>query len=497
MKLIGKMKTNCVRIILLCLMTMVVGASAACSCTETGGPDAGQEPGSGGEEPGGGSQDGELHEGLLTPDMESELRDYFSDVLTAEFSDEIERFGDKSELELKYAEDNAGLVWKAWKDANDDFAEEKLIDVGPLSQGVSGRWTLPSGLEPSAVMPYYFGSKGVKPEEGWPLFLYMHGSGDKDGEWATGLTLCREFEDAPSLYFIPQIPNEGEWYRWWQKSKQYAWEKLLRLAFVSGEVNPDRVYFFGISEGGYGSQRLASFYADYLAGAGPMAGGEPLKNAPAENCANIAFSLRTGADDTGFGRNTLTGYTSEEFDRLEQKHPGLYVHNIELIPGYGHAINYYLTTPWLADYVRNPWPKYFCWENYEMDGRYRDGFYNVQVLERSNPDMSMRTVYEMTVSGNAVNMSVQNVAYETTETMNGIEMKFSKTYSPVTSGKFRIYLNSHLVDLSQPVTVRVNGETAFEGMVEPRLDMMAESCALFGDPQRVFPCGVDIDMSEL
>lgn len=173
------------------------------------------------------------------------------------------------------------------------------------------------------------------------------------------------------------------------------------------------------------------------------------------------------------------------------------MHDIELIPGYGHAINYYLTTPWLADYVRNPWPKYFCWENYEMDGRYRDGFYNVQVLERSNPDMSMRTVYEMTVSGNAVNMSVQNVAYETTETMNGIEMKFSKTYSPVTSGKFRIYLNSHLVDLSQPVTVRVNGVTAFEGMVEPRLDMMAESCALFGDPCRVFPCGVDIDMSVL
>lgn len=497
MKLIGKMKTNCVRIILLCLMTMVVGASAACSCTETGGPDAGQEPGSGGEEPGGGSHEGELHEGLLTPDMESELRDYFSDVLTAEFSDEIERFEDKSVLELKYAEDNAGLVWKAWKDANDDFVEEKLIDIGPLSQGVSGRWSLPSGLEPSAVMPYYFGTKGVKPEEGWPLFLYMHGSGDKDGEWSAGLTLCREFDDAPSLYFIPQIPNEGEWYRWWQKSKQYAWEKLLRLAFVLGEVNPDRVYFFGISEGGYGSQRLASFYADYLAGAGPMAGGEPLKNAPAENCANIAFSLRTGADDTGFGRNTLTGYTSEEFDRLEQKHPGLYVHNIELIPGYGHAINYYLTTPWLADYVRNPWPKYFCWENYEMDGRYRDGFHNIQVLERSNPDMSMRTVYEMTISGNVVNVSVRNVSYETTETMNGIEMKFSKTYGPVSSGRFRIYLNCHLVDLEQPVTVRVNGETAFEGKVGPRLDMMAESCALFGDPQRVFPCGVDIDMSEL
>ena len=55
-----------------------------------------------------------------------------------------------------------------------------------------------------------------------------------------------------------------------------------------------------------------------------MAGGEPLKNAPAENCAHIAFSLRTGADDRGFYRNILTGYVKEEFERLQGLHPGLY-----------------------------------------------------------------------------------------------------------------------------------------------------------------------------
>ena len=108
------------------------------------------------------------------------------------------------------------------------------------------------------------------PEGGYPLYLYMHGSGDKGQEWATGILLCQKFDDVPSAYFIPQIPNMGNYYRWWQKSKQFAWEKLLRLAFVSGNINPDKVYFFGISEGGYGSQRLASYYADYLAGAGPV-----------------------------------------------------------------------------------------------------------------------------------------------------------------------------------------------------------------------------------
>ena len=90
------------------------------------------------------------------------------------------------------------------------------------------------------------------------------------------------FQDEPRLYFIPQIPNEGQWYRWYQRSKQFAWERLLRQALLRSDVNPDKVYVFGISEGGYGSQRIASFYADYWAAAGPMAGGEPRKNAPAE-----------------------------------------------------------------------------------------------------------------------------------------------------------------------------------------------------------------------
>src|SRR3712207_9049605 len=73
--------------------------------------------------------------------------------------------------------------------------------------------TLFRSLEPDAVMPYYWGTKGEKPEKGYPLYLYMHGSGGKESEWATGLSICQRFADAPSVYFIPQIPNEGAYYR--------------------------------------------------------------------------------------------------------------------------------------------------------------------------------------------------------------------------------------------------------------------------------------------
>lgn len=195
------------------------------------------------------------------------------------------------------------MVWTAWCEANKGLQEEKLIAPDDLQQEKHSAWNLPTCLEPNATMPYYYGRKGASAENGAttkaPLFLYLHGSGPKQTEWANGIKLGQRFQDAPSIYFIPQIPNEGEYYRWWQLAKQYAWEKLIRQALASGEVDANRLYVFGISEGGYGSQRLASFYADYWAAAGPMAGGEPLKNAPVENCANIGFSFLTGADDRG------------------------------------------------------------------------------------------------------------------------------------------------------------------------------------------------------
>ena len=212
------------------------------------------------------------------------------------------------------------MVWSAWCEANRELQEEKLIKPESLQNGGRASWNLPQELEPNAVMPYYYGSKG-KADGKMPLFLYLHGSGPKEQEWQNGLILGNMFQDAPSLYFIPQIPNEGNYYRWWQLSKQFAWEKLIRQVLVDGAVDANRLYVFGISEGGYGSQRLASFYADYWAAAGPMAGGEPLKNAPVENCANMGFSFLTGADDTGFYRNILTHYTQVAFDSAQLVRP--------------------------------------------------------------------------------------------------------------------------------------------------------------------------------
>ena len=389
------------------------------------------------------------------------------------------------------------MVWEAWKQANLNFDEEKLIATTPIAEGNAGKWHLPESLEPNAIMNYYWGSKGEKSENGYSLFLYLHGSGHPDREWSNGFRFAQTFDDAPSIYFVPRIPNTGSWYRWYQRSKQFAWERLLRLAILSGEIDPNKIYFFGISEGGYGSQRLASFYADYLAGAGPMASGEPLKNAPVENCRNTTFSLLTGANDTGFGRNTLTRYTQEAFDKLAKQYPGNFINRIELIPDRGHSIDYTPTTPWLKQHTRNPHPKHVSWENFEMDGRYRKGFYNLAIVKRSNDDASSRTHYELIINDNNISLTVDLVTYETIERhSSGVEMKFSRTYTPATKGKVIIYLSPELIDLNKEITLTVNGKQTFKGRVEPELRHLVNSCATFFDPARLYPAAIEVDLQK-
>ena len=380
-------------------------------------------------------------------------------------------------------------VWTAWQEANARLDEPKLPDLLPLTADTKGALVLPDSLEPAATMDYYWGSKGGQPAAGWPVYIYLHGSGPRDREWSNGLKFATLFEDAPSAYFVPRIPNEGGYYRWWQRSKQWAWSWLLRQLMLDDRLDARKIYVFGISEGGYGSQRLASFYADYWAAAGPMAGGEPLKNAPAENCRNIGFSLLTGAEDTGFYRNELSALVQAAFDSLQALHPDAYRHRVELLPGQGHNFDYRPTTPWLRAFERNPWPRTFSWEDFEMDGWHRTGFYNLVVNRRPG---DLRTRYDVEISGNRIDLTISDVHYRTvrTDPKWGIELEFARTYTPATGGELTLYLDEHLVDLRQEVSVYVNGKQVYRGRVACSVGSMMESLATFYDRERIYPASI-------
>lgn len=374
-----------------------------------------------------------------------------------------------------------------------DVAEFRKLLTDSLSKANVITWTLPDSLEPNAKMNFYLGVKGDMPKDGYPVFLYLHGSGPREHEWANGLRLAKMFQDGPSMYIVPQIPQEGAWYRWWQRSKQWTWERILRILMSMPEVDKNRIYVFGISEGGYGSQRLASFYADYWAAAGPMAGGEPLINAPVENLAHVPLSFLTGDKDFMFYRHLLTKTTGEKLDSMQRLFPNEYKHRVELIPDKGHSIDYTPTTPWLAQHKRNAQPRHFIWENLEMDGLKRNAFYNLQVLEETD---AYRTRYEFTANAdNSIDIKVDGVKYNATwkDPHWGIDMLFSKDLTPAQHGNLRVFLSDQLVDLKKKVTVRINGKQVFCGKVKSSKKTRKLSQELWGDPMRDFKHAVEVN----
>lgn len=381
-------------------------------------------------------------------------------------------------------------AWQAWRKAN--AGVEPLVTAA-LSEARTLKYEIPAELEADATMPFYYGTKGERPAEGYPFFLYMHGSGPKAAEWATGLKLANYWADAPSFYMVPQIPNEGQLYRWWQKGKQWVWKQVLRRAMLDEQLNPNRIYFLGISEGGYGSQRLGSFYADYLAAVGPMAGGEPLRNAPCENLMNTPFSLLTGEYDRMFSRDILTRRALATLDSLEQAHPGFFKHRIALPEGRGHSIDYSPTTPWLAQFERNATPKQFAWENFEMDGIKRNAFYNIKVDKESGA-AETRTYYTYETRKNEIHITAQHVTYNTTvrDPQMGIEISLYKTYTPAPNGALTIFLNDDLCNTKKKVRIFVNGKECFCGKLQPTLGSLAESIATYEDAKRVFPYSVKV-----
>lgn len=398
-------------------------------------------------------------------------------------------------------------VWEEWCHTLTSSVDTAKLppELTPLGSDTAV-WDIPPELEPDARMLIYHGYKGDSTGSApQSLLIYLHGSGPRDMEWQNGLRLCRSFDDAPSEYIIPRIANQGEWYRWYQRGKQQAIESWMRLAMARG-IDPDRIYIFGISEGGYGSQRLASFYADYLAGAGPMAGGEPLRNAPPENLRNTAFSLLTGELDNGFYRNRLTGVTGAALDSLERGEMAKgttagYIHRVEHIPGRGHGIDYSVMTPWLIKHKRNPYPSKVTWENYDMDNRRRNAFHNLAVSEPRLTDADgtpLRTRYDMVIdsAANSIELTVSRVHYTVTETDPnwGIQLTFDRRYEPADSGLVRIYLSPELIDLGRPVTVTVNGKKMKSIKPEMTEETLRESCMLFGDPRRLYPAAITVDL---
>ena len=336
------------------------------------------------------------------------------------------------------------------------------------------------------TMPFVFLQRGKKTKQ-MPLFIALHGGGGAkvDGphawpvntrEWQTQAQLAATLYPDNALYFVPRMADDRDG-RWYYSYCQDAYDQVIRDAIRHHDVDPNRIYLIGISEGAYTAYRLGAFMADRWAGAGSMAGGEPLGNAPPENMRNLAFRADIGERDTMYDRLGLNKRYGEALADLKKEDSDGFEYMIQVHQGRGHGIDYRGCAEWIYGYERDPWPSRVHWVNIDVHGRRRMQTYWL-ALDQA-PEGRVEFDAEIDRESNSVSVSVLR--------------RDGEQSTPDNSISFRVYLNDEMLDLDRPVRVIRNGIEVSSAKVDRALSTMLQSLVERGDPNYCFPAMVQID----
>ena len=370
----------------------------------------------------------------------------------------------------------------AWRDGARALGRETLVAANSEQPG-----SLQVG---TFTMPYVLRSKGDKPANGWALFLCLHGgggNGDAKGphawdvntrEWQAQQTLQQRIYPSPGLYFIPRMADDRQG-RWWFDHNQAAFDDVIRQCLLFRDVDPDRVYLLGISEGGYGAIRFAANRPDRFAACNGMAAAEPLDTSPPANMRNVALRIDIGERDTMFDRIGLAQRMGEELGTLRAADPDGYDFVVDVQKGRGHGIDYRPGPQWLTTKVRQPWPQRLVWSvrAFHTTVAQQHHWLALDAVPATLPLHLTATLRD--------NQLVVTAEHD------GLD---GKGRVPATDGVLRVRLNDTLVDLARDVSITVNGVARPAVRAQRSLAVLATTLAERDDPRFAFPAEITIEL---
>ena len=315
------------------------------------------------------------------------------------------------------------------------------------------------------VSPYTVKSVGTKPEQGWGLFIAMHGGGGttqefNDAQWKKMQGYYRDHPETGGYLYVALRAPDNTWNGFYTGYAYRLMANLVQQFLLCGEVNPDKVFLMGYSHGGYGAFAMGPKMPDRFA-AVHTSGAALADGAVADTLRNTPFICMIGEQDTAHGRIERCREFDREITRLRGDRSDIYPVTVQFIADHPHSgLPDRESIADMNPLVRHPAPRELTWAL--TDAVITDFYW----LRAPAPQPGER--FEATCQNNAVTVSAR----------------------PAGAGA-TVFLDARLVDFSKPVTLTEGGQSSTH-QLNPSLRTFCETMQRRGDPQLAFSAALPL-----
>ncbi len=345
-------------------------------------------------------------------------------------------------------------------------------------------------------MKYAMQIKGEAGEDGYPLFIALHGGGSSDTpdinnqQWAHMSTYY--VQSVKNAIYINPRGVRDTWDTHANPESYPLYDRLIENMIAFYDVDPNRVYLLGYSAGGDGVYMITPKMADRFAAAN-MSAGHP-NGINLANLCNMPIQLQAGIKDSAYDRNKVTAEYDAVLTELAETYGGGYIHNTFIHTKFGHNFydnssseQYVLTDPaawlesgsteaekadtnaihFLSEHTRTALPERVIWE-----------FTNRANMRETESFYWLNADFE-------VNEGMIIASYNTEE--NSITIEENTANGPV-----NVLISDDMLDVFSPITVITPDET-YEVTVTPDYELLEETTYERGDQNYQFVASITIE----
>ncbi len=307
---------------------------------------------------------------------------------------------------------------------------------------------------------------GYSPQIAYPLIVCLHGAGFDGNRY-----LERWSARLGESYIVLCPSVEGG--TWWTDEAAGQVISLIQDIKARYNIDTNRIFLTGMSNGGVGALRIGINFPDRFAGIAPMAGAMPVEAMPfLKNLKNTPVYIIHGSEDqvmaVEYSRKISNRLTDLGYDVVYKEHnrvhpeAGGHFFPAEELPD---------LIKWLGGKRRTPYPKELT---FLMNGNGRRGYYWATIDETEEKKEGKKN--------RALFTSIEAKAVDG----NRIEVKSEKVKT------YTLFLNDKIVDLSKDVTIVTNGKVSFVGLIKKDPSILLKDARSRQDKEMLFTAAITI-----